>query len=133
MRLVSIFSVNAPTKVMRGCMVYGNELNHGESLQIDRCTLCSCNDSNIKCSIMDCPATFCNDPLVFTKECCALCPYCKYMGIKINFLCIPCILWISGMSKYNHGLCFPSPCGFFFLFFFFSFLWFGFFPWVERS
>ena len=79
-------SARTPVKIMRSCMVYGNEVNHGESLQVDHCTLCFCNDGSIKCSIKDCPRTFCNDPLVFTGECCGLCPYCKYLGIKINFL-----------------------------------------------
>ena len=73
-----IFSETAPGKVMRDCAYRGYEFNHGESLQVDRCTLCSCNDGDIKCGIVDCPAIHCENPTRYTGECCEICPYCKY-------------------------------------------------------
>ena len=73
---------------MRDCAYRGHEFNHGESLQVDRCTLCSCNDGDIKCGIVDCPAIYCDNPTRYTGECCEICPYCKYNENESYFLCI---------------------------------------------
>ena len=72
------------------CSYRGRPILHGESLLIDVCTTCSCDNYIVKCDIKSCPPIFCDKPLTFEGECCELCPYCEYncfikISINTNF------------------------------------------------
>ena len=57
------------------CTYEGTPISHGDTLMVDECTTCSCDDDTITCDIVSCPAIFCDAPLRFEGECCKLCPY----------------------------------------------------------
>ena len=63
------------------CSYRGNIIFHGDSLAVDECTTCSCDNSTVKCDIKSCGPIWCEAPLTFEGECCELCPYCKYYRI----------------------------------------------------
>ena len=60
------------------CSYRGTAILHGESLLIDECTTCYCDNSTVKCDITACAHTWCDEPLKLEGQCCEPCPYCKY-------------------------------------------------------
>ena len=60
------------------CSYRGTPILHGESLMVDECTTCECDNSTVKCTIKSCGHTWCDDPIKFDGQCCEVCPQCKF-------------------------------------------------------
>ena len=78
-RKTNLFAASDPTGTpYSSCTFEGQTLEHGETLTIDECTSCICEDSVVTCQTMDCPATFCEDPVKLLSKCCPVCRISKY-------------------------------------------------------
>ncbi|XP_072042836.1 uncharacterized protein [Amphiura filiformis] len=57
------------------CSFRGVLILHGDKLDIDACTTCSCDNQKVRCEIKTCGPTFCDEPIVDPDECCDFCPH----------------------------------------------------------
>ena len=64
------------------CSYRGTPILHGNSLRLDECTICSCDNSTVKCDITSCPQLFCDEPVSLKGECCEICPECKFWTFR---------------------------------------------------
>ncbi|GBM59397.1 Peroxidasin [Araneus ventricosus] len=51
----------------------GNKRKSGETWQSDKCSKCSCEDSQITCWVEKCPPSQCKNPRFIEGECCPVC------------------------------------------------------------
>ena len=77
------------------CSYRGTPILHGESLIVDECTVCSCDNSTVKCDIKSCGIIWCDAPLTFEGECCEVCPYCEYNQLGLYIYKVPNMKWIE--------------------------------------
>ena len=90
------------------CSYRGTPILHGESLMVDECTTCECDNSTVRCAIKSCGHTWCDDPIKFDGQCCEVCPQCKFKSSEDRNWksCKICILY--GFSM-NIRICFNEP------------------------
>ena len=70
-------SSGASSSGFQPCHYRGTPISHGDSLQVDQCTTCSCDNGVVDCDIIECPTLSCDKPIVYTGECCPICPQGK--------------------------------------------------------
>ncbi|XP_076799666.1 uncharacterized protein LOC143444348 isoform X2 [Clavelina lepadiformis] len=66
---------------------YGSESHeHGSSwrLNTDACTICTCQEGRIVCSVEDCDEMNCKNPITLPNTCCPSCSGCAYQGVTYN-------------------------------------------------
>ncbi len=56
------------------CMDGETEYEHGTSWKASDCSYCSCDNSNIECSLQTCPLITCDNPIQEPGQCCEKCP-----------------------------------------------------------
>ena len=62
--------------VTAACVYRGTDLVLGETLIVDDCTSCMCEEKNIRCEIRNCvslPPLYCMKPIDIDGECCDIC------------------------------------------------------------
>ncbi|XP_026028050.1 kielin/chordin-like protein [Astatotilapia calliptera] len=70
---------NTCCPVCEGCDVNGHEVPNGAVIPVgDPCEECRCENGNMVCSYVYCPAPSCNNPVYHADECCPRCEQCEY-------------------------------------------------------
>ena len=73
-------SISTSSSVKSGllpCSYRGTLILHADSLRVDECTTCLCDNATVKCDIKSCRQIWCDEPIKFEGECCDVCPHCK--------------------------------------------------------
>ena len=68
------------------CSYRRTPILHGESLAVDECTKCDCDNSTVICNLRQCPAISCSSgevPVLPNEECCRSCNTCEYQTVII--------------------------------------------------
>ncbi|XP_042081177.1 uncharacterized protein LOC121815245 isoform X2 [Haplochromis burtoni] len=70
---------NTCCPVCEGCDVNGHEVPNGAVIPVgDPCEECRCENGNMVCSHVYCPAPSCHNPVYHAEECCPRCEQCEY-------------------------------------------------------
>ncbi|XP_011474483.1 kielin/chordin-like protein isoform X3 [Oryzias latipes] len=70
---------NSCCPVCHDCGVNGHNFPNGAVVPSgDRCQECTCENGNVVCSAISCPAVFCRNPVHHSGECCPRCEQCEF-------------------------------------------------------
>ncbi|XP_075998591.1 kielin/chordin-like protein isoform X2 [Genypterus blacodes] len=71
--------LNTCCPVCQGCGVNGHDFSNGAVIPTgDRCQECACENGNVVCSPLPCPALSCHNPVHRNGDCCPRCEQCEY-------------------------------------------------------
>uniref|UniRef100_A0ACB8FLC1 Uncharacterized protein n=1 Tax=Sphaerodactylus townsendi TaxID=933632 RepID=A0ACB8FLC1_9SAUR len=98
------------------CLFEGELYTNGQAFNPESCLQCSCQDGNVRCDMIQCPATSCSHPVTEPGVCCPRCKGCVYEGrerpdgsrwLSSSVPCMACMC-VDGVATCAEIVCISS-------------------------